>query len=318
MVTVSGNPFPPEALEANRSGRLTEAQLAQLRAQARGTRRGELWGAAALLAIGAFVIYSSAQGRADLTITLIGIGCLAVAVVLLMRSVIGTDALTRDVRSPRVQMVEGAILRQSHQLSSSSGSGSSSYYTITVAGERCKVDRATYEAAPEMGYVRLYFLPRSHHVVNLERLPDRPLPEGATPMGLFGGMVKAWLRADTTAEAEAAATMATMATKVRDEMEGPAVPPPLVDRDPRPLDEAILGTWRNTLMTFTFTTDGTVAATIAGTHQRTGRWSVEPDGKLRVDLMGHEAATEAWVAADRLTLSLQGKAMTLTRMPAEQ
>jgi hypothetical protein len=71
-------------------------------------------------------------------------------------------------------------------------------------------------------------------------------------------------------------------------------------------------------MTFTFTPDGIVEATVAGMPPRTGRWSLQPNGKLRVDLMGHEAETESWVADDRLTLSLQGKAMILTRMPMEQ
>ena len=36
-----------------------------------------------------------------------------------------------------------------------------------------------YRAAPDAGIVRLYYLPASRHVVNLERLPDRTLAEGA-------------------------------------------------------------------------------------------------------------------------------------------
>jgi hypothetical protein len=35
-----------------------------------------------------------------------------------------------------------------------------------------------WNAAPSAGYVRAFYLPRTKWIVNLERLPDRPLPDG--------------------------------------------------------------------------------------------------------------------------------------------
>jgi hypothetical protein len=62
---------------------------------------------------------------------------------------------------------------------------------------------ATYDAAPDAGVVRLYYLPRSRRVVNLERLPNAPLPDVVTPQTMAAS-VRAAVRADITGRQETA------------------------------------------------------------------------------------------------------------------
>jgi hypothetical protein len=177
---------------------------------------------------------------------------------------------------------------------------------------RCEVDRETYHAAPNAGYVRLYFLPRSHTVVNLERLPDRPLPQDAMVPGLMRGALGAWLRRATTTEAETIAAMSTLKT-IADAEYDSHVATPSSARDPRPLQEVILGEWRTTLMSLTFALDGTVTTALPDGRQATGRWSVTSDGRLHADVMGRSRDTEAWVEGDDLTLRIGKQGMVLHR-----
>jgi hypothetical protein len=45
----------------------------------------------------------------------------------------------------------------------------------------------------------------------------------------------------------------------------------------------------------------------------TGRWSVGDGGKLRLDGMGQDMDTEAWVAGDELTLVIDQDRITFRR-----
>src|SRR5262249_28900637 len=96
---------------------------------------------------------------------------LAIAVVLVIRSVTGSDAVTRDLRHVSVQSVEGAIGKR--RIAQRGGPAATSY-VLEVGDATFKVAHGTYMAAPDAGFVRLYFLPRSRKIVNLERLPNPP------------------------------------------------------------------------------------------------------------------------------------------------
>jgi hypothetical protein len=120
--------------------------------------------------------------------------------------------------------------------------------------------------------------------------------------GLFCDPVKA---------ASARAELAAIGNAVR----GDSVPPPPGSRDPRPLAEAIVGTWRNPMMTVTFSADGTASmkSALPGVD-REARWSVDASGKLVADIAGTTEPAEAWIASDRLTVVLGGQSLAFVRV----
>lgn len=185
-----------------------------------------------------------------------------------------------------------------------------------VAGRRIEVGRAAYDAAPDAGFVRVYYLPRRKLLVNMERLPDQPLPPGFTgsPREVVQTLAAAMHSHDEAATAEARAHLAAMAEAMQSHMAGSATPPPASARDPRPLAEAIVGTWSGGPISLTFAADGTVTSTLPGRGQRSGRWSVDPSGKLESDVLGHTEAADAWVAGDQLTISSQGMGLSFQRV----
>ncbi len=101
--------------------------------------------------------------------------CVALAIVLVVRATLVRDALASDLATGSVVSMDGAILKRVVQ--SSGRSAESSHYLI-VAGKQFKVGPHFYAGAPEAGYVRVYYLPKSSTLVNLERLPDKALPAG--------------------------------------------------------------------------------------------------------------------------------------------
>lgn len=305
-------PFPQSALAVNASGRLTDDQRKLWRASSRGFRKSELTFAALAVAIGALVAFSPGPAKYATIKPIIGGVCFVIAALLVVRSLTGGDSVTEDVRAGRVESVEGAIAKRRV---TAQGRGTITSYFLDVAGKRLHVGHLGYDAAPDAGYVRIYFLPRSHHVVNLERLPDPPVPD-ITPTSVheaMQGFATARHTHQETAIAEARAQMAAMATQFTSQLQQAAVPPPSDQRDPRPLAVAIVGSWANTFMSIAFAPDGTVTQTMPNGRQRSGRWSVDAQGHLHADALGHDEAGDAWVAGDTLTVSAQGMALTFTR-----
>lgn len=161
--------------------------------------------------------------------------------------------------------------------------------------------------------MRIFFLPISRHMVNLERLPDRPLPAGTTPQDVLQTVRAAMGSHDRAKIDEARAEMAALGNAMKPEISHDAAPPPAEQRDPRPLADALLGTWSSGMITVAFTNDGTFTMTMLGGHQRSGHWSVNREGKLVADLGGRDQAADAWIAEDQLTVSAEGTALTLKR-----
>lgn len=303
----------PDFLEANRAGHLGDVQLERLRAYDRDPARSNLRFAALLVVVAVVLFASHSPGRNAWARPFLGAAALAGAGWLLLRSRGIGGRLAHDLDAGRVESAEGAILKD--RSSVGGGGRSATVYTLEVGGQRFSVARGTYDAAPEGGIVRLYYLPRSRHVVNLERLPDRPLPEGAlqSPLDMLKSVGPALLARDHTARAEARATLAAMESAMELQRTAQATPPPAAARDPRPLAEAILGRWHTGPFDLEFAADGSLAAKLLGEPERRARWSVEADGRLRSDATGQEQVGEAWVVGDTLTIVADGQALTFRR-----
>jgi len=169
-----------------------------------------------------------------------------------------------------------------------------------------------YDAAPDAGYVRVYYVPHSMRVVNLERLPD---PAGAadavrSPEDALRLAAKSIFSFDEVRSAEARAQLAAMGHATQS---GPR--PPAAELDPRPLAEAILGRWTNGMITLEFKPDGTVALSLPGGMERQAQWSVDGQGRLVANVMGDKPETgDAWIAGDRLNITQGGEGIALKRV----
>jgi hypothetical protein len=317
MAANDPGPFPQDALEANRAGRLTDAQRRGFRGQARGFRKAELQFAALLTIIGLLVWFAAGPAKYATAKPLIGIACLIIAGFLVVRSFLGADNLTQDLRSGRVEAIEGAITKTS-VTAHSRGSSSTSYY-FNVAGTRVNVWRDAYQAAPEAGMVKMYYLPHSHELVNLERVADTAMTtEAMKSPQIVQELISGMRSHDMNQAAEARAHLATMGDAMKESISTASAPPPDGARDARPLAQAIVGTWGNALMSVTFAADGTLSAdmpALPGAGHRSGHWSVDSSGQLVSDIMGgHPMPTDAWVTGDELTVNIAKNAVTLQRV----
>ena len=305
----ASNPLSAEALAANRAGELSSDQRESFDALSRNQRRN-LLSIAAFLIAGALIVWYLASPT-KLTVLrreLIAGGFVVIAAFLVVRSVTGSDALTRDLRESRVESAEGAIGK--HRMSN--GRAPSTYF-LDVGDATFRVASATYHAAPDMGWVRVFYLPLSRKVVNLEQVPNAsPAPE-MTPPGVLHSLAAALLPGGSRREMnEARAGFAKLRDTLQAGFDGPSQAPPAEARDPRPLSTAVLGTWTNGFIHVTFSEDGRLTVKMFG-NEKTGRWSVDSEGRLSADVMGHGQSADAWIAGDQLTISAQGKHLTFKR-----
>jgi len=309
MPIYPAEPFPTDALEANRSGHLTTEQRDRLRPIARYARQSAFI-VAVVLAVASAMVVSDRQLSlpAVLRLPLAGV-CLVLAAFFLLRAIVGGDALTRDLRHMKVQTAEGPIGKR--RGGSTGRSGRRAYLFDVGDGTFRAASRRSYDAAPDAGMVRVFYLPRSRRVVNLERLPDVAFASGTTAKEMvasLGAAVRSHNRREVN---EIRAKMAPVMDAVNAARDEPVTRPTLAD--PRPLEQAIVGTWRSAILSVTFDADGSVSATMLGGMQRRGRWSVDRRGRFVSDIMGHEDATEAWVVGDELTITADGTALKFTR-----
>jgi hypothetical protein len=312
--TTDTGPFPQADLAVNAGGRLSDDQRRAWRSMSRGYRRSELECAVVAVVIGALVTFAPGPAK-DATIKpIIGLVCLVIAVLLLVRAFTGGDRLSEDVRAGRVESVEGAITKYRNTSTGGRGSGLTSYY-FDVSGKRLEVSHSGYEVAPDAGYVRLFYLPKSRRVINFERLPDPPAPElTSTNVQEVVRSVAAGVHShDENAAAEARAQMAAMGAQFRSQLQQAAVPPPPDQRDARPLAEGIVGTWTSAFMTVAFAADGTVTSTMPNGRQMAGRWSIDAQGHLHAGIAGHDNVGDAWVVGNTLTVSEGGMGLSFER-----
>lgn len=312
MIASNIDPFPAADLETNRNGRLSDTQRTRLQGLAREGRKDEFIGAIFCVGIAVLLLAPVGSSPNPWLRPLASVAFVVVAF-LLFRIGLSGDSMTQDMRSGRVEKIEGAIAKRSFD--SDAGRTRRLIYYLDVAGQSFEVDSTTYNAAPEAGIVGLYVLPRSHVIVNMERLPDRPLPAGAlaSPAEAIRAAVTAARSGDSVAAAEAMAEMAAMKTAMQVDSAVPATPPTPDERDPRPLAEAILGSWQTGPITMSFLADGTMVTTLPGGRQQRGSWSVGTDGRLQANATGRPQALDAWVAGDMLTISENGRALAYRR-----
>ncbi len=306
--------FSVDALQTNQSGQLTPEQRDHWRARSGGGRRSEVSIALAVAVIGLVVAFAPGPAKDSTIKPIIGIVCLVIAVGLIVRSLTGADPITRDVRAGRVESIEGAITKH---VVMASESGDNSYY-VHVANEtdgdqRYRTSHALYEAAPDAGFVRVFYLPRSRRAVNFERLHSAA-PSEVTP-GSAVEAAREFLAAGGTRDpvqtAEARAHAADMVDQIKQDTF--AVPDELPP-DSRPLGEALLGSWTNAFATVTFSEGGTVRATLPGGRQQSGRWSVDAGGHLVAEVLGSTQSVDAQVSGDELVVSWEGQPVRFRRV----
>lgn len=305
--------YSADALEANRAGRLTDVQRRQFGAIDRAWRKNELVGAAVCTVMAAVLLTATGPAPNAALRPLAGAALLVVAVALALHAMPTQDPLAGDLHNGQVVTLEGAM--EKHIFSTHSRGTSLPTCYLDVADKHFEVPRSEYDAAPQAGYVRVFYLPRSHKVVNLERLPDPPLPSGAVeaPTATVK-QVLGELKSSRGADHRVAmAELIAMGNAVKAQQAALAVPPPLGERDPRPLAQAILGSWQAGPMAVSFVADGTMQATMPGGKVRQGRWHVDNDGHLHADAMGHDEAGEAWVVGDTLRVASSGTGLSFTR-----
>lgn len=293
------NPFSTGALAENRAGRLTAEQIRDLRADAGASKRSGLTAGVAVTALGLVILWGTLAGRVPgprLQSLAVG-AALAIAGGLLLAS----GGMTRGPRAAQaasestvLERVEGPFRRERYDPQVLGGHsyatrGDARYdYFLHVGGRRIRVSQAVHDASPEDGIVRVYLLPGSDRVVNLERIGDPP----PTPL-----------------EARAAAVLSE---RFGASSPGEAAPPPgATPASPAALREALLGRWQaqGLPMRFEFRADGTVLGG-AGSESEVKRWEVLDAARIRID--GEEQRVE--VSGDVLRLVTGGPTFRFDRV----
>jgi hypothetical protein len=298
MSGTPGSPYAPDALAANQGGTLTDQQRQAFRGRDRAFRKNELYLAVGAAIIGVLLITSSGPSSSAWLRPIGAIAAFVIAAGLLYRAMIARDSLSSDLASGSVETVEGAVLKDSR-----SGKQTEWFY-LHVAGKDFEVPRSVYQAAPEAGYVRVYFLPRSKTVVNLEHLAGPPLPAGAaaSPTAVAQQALASLGSHDLNQRAEAMAQMAELKASMEQGLTAAAAPPDPSTQDPRPLAEAIVGSWRAGPIGLTFGSDGSLTTAMPAGHDLAGRWSVDSGGQLHAQIAGRDLVGQAWVAGNTLTI----------------
>ena len=300
--------FFPDALEPNRAGDLSDTQRRNLGAMSNFRRRNALTTAALAGAFGLLIAFGASSRTPLVQRQLVAGGAFVVAAFFLVRSITGNDPLTRDLRESRVESVEGAIGKRRI-----GGGRARDTYFLDVGDRAFTVGQRTFHGAPDAGWVRVYYLPLSRKIVNLERIPNASPAPDMTRDGIVRA-IGATLSGNRREANEARASIAGVGEALKAAFDGSAQPPSTEARDPRPLDVAILGTWTNPFIRVTFSEAGLASVHTFG-GDKTGRWSVDADGKLRAGIMGHEQSVDAWVAGDTLTIIADGQTVAFTREP---
>ena len=215
----------PDALDDNRTGRLTATQRNNLHAMSRGWCKAELQFGGVFAVIGVLVWFAEGPAKYATIKPLVGIAFLILAGALVVGSFLGADPVTRDLRAGRVVSAEGAIrkwTKTTHRRSSSATTHYAEVGNVTV-----ETGSQAYQALPDAGIVRLFYLPNSRRLVNFEQLADRPLPDGALTnprvalkdavAGIFGS-------------ADARAELVAIGHAMHGQLDTPAKPPPASER----------------------------------------------------------------------------------------
>jgi hypothetical protein len=230
--------------------------------------------------------------------------------------------LTGDLENGEVNVIEGAIHKRKSG-DQSPDAGLSFRYYLEVDGRSFEVPTpGVWESVPPVGFFRLYYLPHSHAVVNLEQLPDPPVEAsrqdviGAVTGALTSVFRPGLRRRDRAKNAETFAH----ADAVLQEAMGTSDQPKTqsaIDPDQGTLSAKVIGSWTSMFFNVDVRADGTLSLQNAQGVRQDGRYRLDPDGQLHVTFDGDtdELVTKISVTGDQLNLDLGGQAMTLNRAP---
>jgi hypothetical protein len=305
------SPFSQSALPTNERGRLTDEQ-SRLWAGIAKRRRQSVRGVAYVFAaISALLLFANGPAAKGAGRAVGVVSFLAVAAILVVGS--GLEPVNADAREGRVESVEGAIAKHTRQVKSPGRP----LYLLDVGGRRLQaITRAAYDAAPDAGIVRAYFLPRSRRVVNLEQLADPPVPAGpGAAQEVFQHYAHALLSGDRTARAEASAQVAALKHVIEGSTPGASTGGKDLPRSSGLRAEDLYGTWTNPVMTVTFLKNGvaTLTTTFGGTS-REGHWSIDASGRLLADASGSLEPLDASLNGNKLTIVIEGQRLAFTRV----
>ena len=220
----------------------------------------------------------------------------------------------RDLAEGRVESVEGAFSKRWWQNYGRIAGANYRFVIVTREAGRqeyvCWGDM--YDWAPDAGTMRLYYLPRSKVVVNVENLSTGEATVEAIQRA--NDNYRAARRDhDEVAEAEARAEMGGVVQAFEHAVPDDAASLDM-HSDTGSLGEAIVGSWKSPFGDLTFRDGGIVSVRMADGSDFQGSWSVDADGKLHADIMGNPMVAEAALNGDELTLRMDDQALVLQRI----
>jgi len=83
--------------------------------------------------------------------------------------------------------------------------------------------------------------------------------------------------------------------------------------DGRPVETAILGTWRGQGMTATFSPDGTARAQMPNGMELSGQWSVDGNGGFHFTGLGQDTPAQVVIDGDALEIRMDGLRLPFRR-----
>ncbi|HLI51125.1 MAG TPA: hypothetical protein VKU87_04975 [Thermomicrobiaceae bacterium] len=331
-------PFPADALPANRGGQLTEIQRHNLGNQELSRRKATRSFALIPLAIAAIILFIPGLKVSGIAHVGVPFVCIVVAVILFVRSSTGSDRLARDLREGKVLSLEGEVnKRGSSRVSKNYGPAA---YLLDVGGKSFTVYQDTFDALPDGAYVRVYYLPRSNYVVNLERPSmdqaaagsssqdmyqvsnagissrdqTQPIDQGAFSRDILSSLGSDPFAQDPLARSDPWDTTQPLTDPIEEHFNQQSAPPVEAIPELPALARELVGSWRSPMMTVTFHSEGTAEVELRGGRKQSGHWSVDANSHLHFDVMGVEQVAEAQIAGNRLTISVGGTGLTFDRV----
>ena len=275
---MSGTAFSVDSLEANRAGTFSPEQVRSLEAGAAYRRKGLV----------GHLLHSR-------------------------------DAFAQDVANGVVAATEGAISKKIYNLNFLNDGGGGTVppsFLIWVANREMgnqEFHSASdlYDAAPDAGTVRLFYLPQSKWAVNFEVLPvvvAAELASGSDGTQLLLEWNAARRAHDKVGEAMALAKMQAIGQALAGGQ--PLAGDPV---EPDELRAAVVGNWQSPALKVAVRGDGTLSATVGSDPPMAGRWEVDPSGRVTASVPGVAEQVDAWVIGGRLTLLIEGQSLRLDR-----